>query len=187
MISKNRDFYSYNYYSIPRFLHGQIVFHLDNSDPNPVERKMISNPIQIQRNPNIRPDCTLKSGSCTPLIFCHITRAFRVFCFNARISRTLQKVQRRVFSVEHDPVPDRDPTGFCNSEPDPDWTGFWKYLYRIGYPNCVDHCSRMLRVFFGYQADCIKYLDIATGVKRNFWPLRNFWLEIVSQLFYFSE
>jgi len=29
-------------------------------------------------------------------------------------------------SVEHDPVPDRDPTGFCNSEPDPDRTGFRK-------------------------------------------------------------
>jgi len=46
---------------------------------------------------------------------------------------------------------DRDPTGFCNSEPDPGWTGFRKYLYRIeyGYPNSVDHCSQMLnqRVF----------------------------------------
>jgi len=28
--------------------------------------------------------------------------------------------------VEHDPVPDRDPTGFCISEPDPDRNGFWK-------------------------------------------------------------
>jgi len=39
--------------------------------------------------------------------------------------------------------PDRDPTGFCNSEPDPDWTGFWKELNRIiyGYPNCIDHFS----------------------------------------------
>ena len=56
-----------------------------------------------------------------------------------------------VRGVEHDPVPDRDPTGFCNSKPDPDWTGFRKYLYRIGYgnPSSVDHCSRMLnqRVF----------------------------------------
>jgi len=42
--------------------------------------------------------------------------------------------------------PDRDPTGFCNSEPDPDRTGFGKKLYRIryGYPNCFDHCSQML-------------------------------------------
>jgi len=46
--------------------------------------------------------------------------------------------------------PDRDPTGFCNSEPDSDWTGFQKNLYRIGhgYPNCVDHCSRMLNQSF---------------------------------------
>jgi len=44
MISKDRNFSSYNYYSIPRFLHGQILFHLDNPDPNPVERKTISNP-----------------------------------------------------------------------------------------------------------------------------------------------
>jgi len=46
---------------------------------------------------------------------------------------------------------DRDPTGFCTSEPDPDWTGFWKKLTRIryGYPNCINHCSKMLnqRVF----------------------------------------
>ena len=44
MISKDSNFSSYNYYSIPRFLHGQILFHLDNPDPNPVERKTISNP-----------------------------------------------------------------------------------------------------------------------------------------------
>jgi len=25
---------------------------------------------------------------------------------------------------------DRDPTGFCNSEPDPNWTGFRTKLYR---------------------------------------------------------
>jgi len=47
MISKDRNLSSHNYYSIPRFLHGQILFHLDN--PDPLERKTIS-------NPNIRPD-----------------------------------------------------------------------------------------------------------------------------------
>jgi len=26
-----------------------------------------------------------------------------------------------------------------------------------------------------------------SGVKRNFWPLRNFWPVIVPQLFFFSE
>jgi len=46
--------------------------------------------------------------------------------------------------------PDHDPTGFCNSEPDPEWTGLWTNLYRIGYgcPNCVDHCSQMLNQSF---------------------------------------
>jgi len=29
--------------------------------------------------------------------------------------------------------PDRDPTGFCNSEPDPDRTGFRKKFNRIRY------------------------------------------------------
>jgi len=63
--------------------------------------------------------------------------------------------------------PDRDPTGFSDSEPDPDWTGFRKYLYQIryGYLNSVDHCSRMLnQSFFGYKPDWIKYLDSATGL-----------------------
>jgi len=39
MISKDRNFYSYNYYSTPKFLHGQILWHLDNPDPNPVENE----------------------------------------------------------------------------------------------------------------------------------------------------
>jgi len=40
--------------------------------------------------------------------------------------------------------PDRDPTGFCISEPDR--IGFRKKLNRIryGYPNCFDHCSKIL-------------------------------------------
>jgi len=28
---------------------------------------------------------------------------------------------------------------------------------------------------------------LSSGVKRNFWPLRNFWPDIVFQLFFFSE
>jgi len=71
MILKDRNFSSCNYHSIPRFLQGQILFHLDNPDPNPVERKTISNPIQIQKNPNIRRDSTPKSGSCTSLEHTH--------------------------------------------------------------------------------------------------------------------
>jgi len=44
------------------FSHGHILFHLDNPDPDPVERETIYNP-----NLNIRPDWTRKSGSGTPL------------------------------------------------------------------------------------------------------------------------
>jgi len=39
---------------------------LDNTIPDPVEEKTISNPIQIQKIPKIRPNCTSKSRSCTP-------------------------------------------------------------------------------------------------------------------------
>jgi len=151
MISKDRNFSSCNYYFIARFLHGQILFHLDNPDPNPIERKTISNPIQIQRNQNnIRPDWTLKSGSCTPLTFSHITRAFRVFCFNAGISHTMQKVRRGVLSVDHDLVAGSRSNRILPFRTGPGWTGFRKYLYGIGYgyPNCVDHCSRVLNQSF---------------------------------------
>jgi len=44
-----------------RFLHGHILLHLDN--PDPVERETISN--LNPKNPNIRPDWTAKSESCT--------------------------------------------------------------------------------------------------------------------------
>jgi len=36
-------FSSHSYYSTSRFLHGHILFHLDNPNPDPVERKTISN------------------------------------------------------------------------------------------------------------------------------------------------
>jgi len=75
--------------------------------------------------------------------------------------------------------PDRDPTGFCNSEPEPDRTGFWKTRnpIRYGYPNCIDHCSKMLdqKVFFGYQPDWIKYLDRSTGLGSDRITQWKFW------------
>jgi len=39
--------------------------------------------------------------------------------------------------------PDRNPTGFCNSEPDPDRARFRKKFYEIwyGHPNWIDQCS----------------------------------------------
>jgi len=49
-------------------------FHLDN--PDPVERETISNP-----KPNIQPDWTPKSGSCTPLV---VPKSFSVSHCNQR-------------------------------------------------------------------------------------------------------
>jgi len=77
-----------------------------------------------------------------------------------------------IFSITCIPVlnmiwfPDRDPTGFCTSEPDPDWLDFEKTQPgQIWMPHYIDHCSKMLRVFFfGYKPDWIKYLDRSTGL-----------------------
>ena len=45
--------------------------------------------------------------------------------------------------------PDRDPTGFCNAEPDPVGVDFEKNnSIRYRYPNCNDHCSKMLNQTF---------------------------------------
>jgi len=82
------------------FLQGHILFHLDNPGPNPVEKKTISKP--NPKNPIIRPDWTPNSGSCTPV---------HHWC-----APVLNMIR----------FPDRVPTGFCNSKPDPDWTGCWK-------------------------------------------------------------
>jgi len=72
-----------------------------------------------------------------------------VFIRNAQISTSLATARTAVLNMIRSP--DRDPTGFCTSEPDQDLTGFWKKLSRIryGYPNCIDHCSKMLnrRIF----------------------------------------
>jgi len=53
-------------------------FHLDN----PVEVKMISNPIQIQKILNLRPDWTPKCRSCTPLVLTLKVRASGNIAFN---------------------------------------------------------------------------------------------------------
>ena len=55
MISKYRNFSSYNHYCTSRFLHGHILFHLNK--PDPVEMKTTSN----QKYPNIRPCCQGRS------------------------------------------------------------------------------------------------------------------------------
>jgi len=74
--------------------------------------------------------------------------------------------------------PDRDPTGFCNSEPDLDRTRFRNKLNRIryGYPKCIDHCSKMLnQSFFLFKPDWIKYLDRSTGLGSDRITQWKFW------------
>ena len=57
--------------------------------------------------------------------------------------------------------PDGEQTGFCNSEPD--WTGFWKRLYR-DQTKLITAFKSLIRVIFGYELDRIKYLDSITGL-----------------------
>ena len=74
--------------------------------------------------------------------------------------------------------PDRDPTRFCNSEPDPDRPEFRKTLNRtrFGHPNCIDHCSKMLdQNFLGYRPDWIKYLDRSAGLGSERITQWKFW------------
>jgi len=69
---------------------------------------------------------------------------FKILTKNVALSAEIDQGWPTVLNMIRSP--DRDPTGFCVSEPDPDWTGFWKKLNRIryGYPNYVDHCNKML-------------------------------------------
>jgi len=48
---------------------------------------------------------------------------------------------------------------------------------RYGYPNCIDHCSKMLnQFFFGYKLDWIKYFDRSTGLGSHRITDREFWI-----------
>jgi len=49
--------------------------------------------------------------------------------------------------------PDRDPTGFCTSEPDPDWTGFWKNSTGSDMDIQVPLCKRM-------RPGCVRALSV---------------------------
>jgi len=69
-----------------------------------------------------------------------------IFLFSLSGSRRCSQLQRLSYTANAAVLNmirflHRDPTGLCNLGPD--WTGFRKNLYRIGYgyPNCVDHCS----------------------------------------------
>jgi len=62
--------------------------------------------------------------------------------------------------------PDRDPTGFCNSQPDPDRTRFRKNSTGSDLDiqtALITAVKGLIRVFFGYKPDCIKYLDRSSG------------------------
>ena len=58
---------------------------------------------------------------------------------------------------------------------------------RYGYPNCIDHCSKLLKQsFFGYKPDWIKYLDRSAGLGSERISQRKFdWIRIpnISYLF----
>jgi len=84
-------------------------------------------------------------------------------------------------SVEHDPVwqfPDRYPTGFCNSEPDPVWTEFRKTS--TGSNMDIQTVSItavwcLIRGCFGYKPDWIKYWDRCTGLGSDRITQQKFW------------
>ena len=75
--------------------------------------------------------------------------------------------------------PDRDPTRFCNLEPDPDRTGFRKkstgsdmdiQTALISAEKCL-----IIGFFFGYKPDWIKYLNRSTGLGSDRMSQRKFW------------
>jgi len=66
MMSKDRNFSSYNYYSMQDFCTARFCFIWIIRMRIQLKEKRY--PVHIQNNPNIRPDWTPKSGSCTPLI-----------------------------------------------------------------------------------------------------------------------
>ena len=75
--------------------------------------------------------------------------------------------------------PDCDPTGFCTSEPDPDWTGFWKNLPGSDMDiqtALITAVKCLISFFFGYKLDWIKYFDRSTGLGSHRITDREFWI-----------
>ena len=81
-------------------------------------------------------------------------------------------------SVEHDPVSGSQSNGFCTSEPDPGWTGFWKNSIgsdvdiQTAWITAVNAKSE---VFFRYKPDWIKYFDRSTGIGSDRITERKVW------------
>ena len=70
--------------------------------------------------------------------------------------------------------PDLDPTGFCNSEPEPDRTGFRKNSTG-SYMDIQTSLTTAVKCFFGYKPDWIKYLDRSTGLGSDQISQWKFW------------
>ena len=110
-------------------------------------------------------DCTLKGGSAGP--FCcadhtNVQPTGPPWC----------AARQPVLSMIR--CPDHDTTGFCNSEPDPNRTGFRKKLNRIryGYPN---HRRARIRVGSDWIRTETNFGRIRTGSDSNFfhnWGIR---------------
>ena len=58
--------------------------------------------------------------------------------------------------------PDLDPTGFCNSESDPGWTGSQSDMDIQTALSTAVKC--LIRVVFGHRLDWMKHLDRSTGL-----------------------
>ena len=79
--------------------------------------------------------------------------------------------------------PGRDPTGFCNSELDPDRTEFRKNSTESDtdvQSALINAVKCLIREFFGHKPDWIKYLDRSAGLGQDrntqwkFWTNGNF-------------
>jgi len=74
--------------------------------------------------------------------------------------------------------PDRDPTGFCTTEPDPDWTGFWTNSTGSDmdiHTALITAVICLIRIFFGHKPDWIKYFDRSSGLRSDWITQRKFW------------
>jgi len=107
MISKYRDFYSYNHYSTSIFFAGAQITLFGWSD---FESSWMGNDIQSKSKKFLISGRfgLQNSGSCTPLPVCYLSPA--------QCPAVLNMIR----------FPDHYPTRFCHSEPDPHRTRFRK-------------------------------------------------------------
>jgi len=78
----------------------------------------------------------------------------------------------------------RDPTGFCNSELDPDRTEIWKNSTESDtdvQSALINAVKCLIREFFGHKPDWIKYLDRSAGLGQDRNTQWKFWTWLRSQ------